>query len=194
MVIDIGEFLFKGILKMYEYPAAPFSGIIINDLVMFFLIPTIFIILILYMAIGRLVAGHAGLRLLVGLGAYLFIIFGGYYGVFARIAGPYFIFLIFVLGLFYFFIEHFSRRPAYSSGGGYKESGGGFEQAEKKADESWWREIKDIDNKIRKLEEQQKRAEEAHNDRTAATYAQKILDLEARKRDLTRQHKPWERY
>lgn len=113
---------------MMEYPGSPFTGIILNDLVMFFLIPTIFIILVIYMAVGRVVAGHPGLRLLVGLGAYLFIIFGGYFGVFARIAGPYFIFLIFVLGLLYFLLEHFSRRGGYSSGGGYSGGGGGFQE------------------------------------------------------------------
>jgi len=125
MAIDVGALLFKDILKMYSYPAAPFSGTILNDLVMFFLIPTIFIILVIYMAMGRLVAGHPGLRLLVGLGAYLFIIFGGYYGVFAALAGPYFIFLIFIMGLLYFFIEHFSKRPGSSSGGGFSSENRG---------------------------------------------------------------------
>ncbi|MBI5332015.1 MAG: hypothetical protein HZB65_00415 [Candidatus Aenigmarchaeota archaeon] len=125
MALDIGMVLFRDVLKMAEYPNYPFSGIILNDLVMFFLIPTIFIILILYMAVGRVVGAHPGLRLLVGLGAYLFIIFGGYYGTFARIAGPYFIFLIFILGLLYFILDHFHKKPAedgrgptaYSSGG-----------------------------------------------------------------------------
>ncbi|MBI4894974.1 MAG: hypothetical protein HY831_00640 [Candidatus Aenigmarchaeota archaeon] len=129
MAIDIGVFLFKEILQMMEYPASPFTGVIINDLVMFFLIPTIFIILVIYMAVGRVVAGHPGLRLLVGLGSYLFIIFGGYFGVFARFAGPYFLFLIFGLGLIYFILEHFSRRGGYSSGGGFSggSGGGGYE-------------------------------------------------------------------
>jgi hypothetical protein len=134
MVQDIGYLLFKEVLGMTEYPGGVFSGVILKDLVMFFLIPSIFIILVIYMLLARLVPiDSKGMRLLVGIGAYLFIVFGGYYSIFARISGPYFIFLIFILGLLYFLLSHFKGGGGgpYTarSGGGYAAEGGSPRQA-----------------------------------------------------------------
>jgi hypothetical protein len=58
------------------------------------------------------------LRALVAVGAYLFIIAGGYYSVFAYLAGPYFLFLIFVMGLLFFLLEHFTGGPKQPEGDG----------------------------------------------------------------------------
>src|SRR3989338_11291886 len=120
-VLDIGFTLFVEILGMTEYPGQPFTGNIVRDLIMFLLIPTIFIILVVYMMIGRLLPPRQHkLRLLVAVGAYLFIIAGGYYRTFALLAGPYFLFLIFVMGLLFFFFEHFigkRREPAAAAEG-----------------------------------------------------------------------------
>lgn len=123
---DIGYLLFKEVLGMADYPAGPFSGVILKDLVMFFLIPSIFIILVIYMMLGRLFypATQRGLRLLVGIGAYLFIVFGGYFGVFAELAGPYFIILIFIMGLLYMFLELFRVKPVPAAGGHGLAAGG----------------------------------------------------------------------
>ncbi len=129
MATDIGSFLFKGILGMAEYPSSPFTGIILNDLVMFFLIPTVFIILIVYMLLARLVPiDNKGMRIMVGLSVYLFIVFGGYYPIFARLAGPYFIFLIFVLGLFYFILHHFKGSGGEYRAGGFSKAGNKFNE------------------------------------------------------------------
>jgi len=123
---DIGYILFVQILRMSQYPGAPFTGDIIRDIVLFFFIPTVFIILFTYMLLGRLFhpRGQVKLRLLVGIAIYLFIWASGWYGTFAMLAGPYFIFLIVILGLVYFIPAHFGIRyekPRGKSGGGYYE-------------------------------------------------------------------------
>ena len=62
-------------------------------------------------------ARQGGFRLLFGLAGFMFVIVSGYFSVFAYIAGPYFFFLIIVVGLVYFIARHF-RRPTLSEGGG----------------------------------------------------------------------------
>jgi hypothetical protein len=116
MAIDIGTTIFIDILGMSQYPGSPFSGQIINDLVMFFFIPTVFIIIFVYILTGRLL-GNAKLRLLLAIALYLFIVFGGYYSAFAYLAGPYFIFLIFILGALLFLSSHFGIRRSSQGGG-----------------------------------------------------------------------------
>ena len=116
---EIGQILFSEILKMQEYPGSPFTGNIFNDLVMFFFIPTVFIILVVYMMVARVLpVGYKGFRFLLGIAAYMFIIVGGYYSVFAYLAGPYFMFLIFVMGLLFYFTRHFQRTGGPGGGGG----------------------------------------------------------------------------
>ena len=107
-VEDIGFLLFYQILGMTEYPGSPFTGNIINDLIMFLLVPSTFIIMMLYMMVGRFFASATNprMRMLIGITAYLFIVAGGYYSIFARIAGPYFFLLILVMGLLYFLLGH----------------------------------------------------------------------------------------
>ncbi len=112
-VNDIGYLIFVQLLQMTEYPGSPFTGEIARDLIMFLLVPSVFILLVVYMMVGRVLppgATYNKLRVLLGVTTYLFIIAGGYYRTFALLAGPYFIFLIFVLGILFFFIEHFGRR------------------------------------------------------------------------------------
>lgn len=120
---DIGFLLFHQILGMTEYPGSPFTGNIINDLIMFLLVPSTFIIMMLYMMVGRFFASAANprMRMLIGITAYLFIIAGGYYSIFARIAGPYFFLLILVMGLLYFLLGHIGIGRA---GGGGAMPGG----------------------------------------------------------------------
>ncbi len=111
---DLAATIFVEILGMAQYPGAPFTGNIIRDLILFLFIPSVFIILFVYMIMGRLFSSLAGaqqkLRLLVGVALYLFIVASGYYSMFALLAGPYFLFLIFILGLVYFIPGHFGFR------------------------------------------------------------------------------------
>ncbi len=118
MAVDIGTLLFVEILGMTQYPGSPFSGQIINDLVMFLFIPTVFIIVVIYTLVGRL-TDSSKIKLLLSIAFYLFIVFGGYYSMFALLAGPYFLFLLIVMGLVFFFFGHFGlRRGSETSGGG----------------------------------------------------------------------------
>ena len=126
---DIGQTLFRDVLQMRDYPGGSFSGrTITENLIMFFLVPTVFIILVVYMMVGRILPGeYTKLRLLLGVTSYLFIVAGGYYGVFALLAGPYFIFLIFIMGLLYFLLGHFrgGEGPGGTRYGGGGRHGGG---------------------------------------------------------------------
>ncbi len=129
MADDIGYTLFVEVLKMTQYPGAPFTGNIINDLIMFFFIPMVFIILFTYILLGRIVYGVIWLRALLGIAIFLFMIVNGWFGIFAMLAGPYFIFLIVILGGLYFIPSHFGARPAGMPRGGLQpgglEGGGG---------------------------------------------------------------------
>jgi hypothetical protein len=122
MAADIGEMLFVDILRMSSYPGQPFTGNIFQDLILFLIVPTIFIIMVLYIATGRIIPDKK-IRVMLGVGAYLFIVASGYYSAFALLAGPYFIFLIFILGLLGFILGHF--RAGGGGGGGGHYSGGG---------------------------------------------------------------------
>src|SRR3989344_9227637 len=119
MVADIGSLLFVDILGMTMYPGAPFTANIVRDVIQFLFIPSVFIILVLYILLGRLAAMGSKIRILIGVAAYLFIISAGYYKTFALLAGPYFIFLIFILGLLYFIPAHFGGGGAAHSGRSY---------------------------------------------------------------------------
>jgi|SRR3989344_3385821 len=116
MAADIGAMLFVDLLGMTGYPGSPFTGNIYRDLIMFLIVPTIFIIFVLYIATGRIIPDKK-MRIMLGVGAYLFIIVSGYYTAFALLSGPYFIFLIFILGLLGFIVGHF-RRGGHGGGGG----------------------------------------------------------------------------
>src|SRR3989304_513863 len=120
MAMDVGYILFVQLLGMTQYPGSPFTGNIYRDLIMFLVVPTIFIIMVLYIMTGRVIPDRK-MRVMLGVGAYLFIIASGYYTVFALLAGPYFIFLIFILGILGFLLGHF-RRGVLTGGGG---AGGG---------------------------------------------------------------------
>src|SRR3989338_4336410 len=119
MAVDIGQTLFVELLGMTQYPGQPFTGNIYRDIIMFLIVPNIFIIMVLYIMSGRVIPDKK-FRVMLGVGAYLFIIAGGYYSFFALLAGPYFIFLIFILGVLGYFAGHFRR-----GGGGYSGGGGG---------------------------------------------------------------------
>src|SRR3990167_8378639 len=128
---DIGQTLFVELLGMTQYPGSPFTGNIYKYIIMFFIVPTIFIIMVLYIMSGRVIPNR-NFRVMLGVGAYLFIIAGGYYSFFALLAGPYFIFLIFILGVLGYLGSHFRSHGGggpYSRGGGYS-GGGGYSRNE----------------------------------------------------------------
>lgn len=119
-MVDIGSILFVDLLQISQYPGMPFTGNIIQDLIMFFFVPTVFLVLTIYIIVGRIVHhGHKGLRLLLGIAVYLFVIAGGYFSFFVLLSGPYFVYLIFIVGGLYYFMEHFTggkKEGAFSLG------------------------------------------------------------------------------
>jgi hypothetical protein len=133
MASDIGALLFKEILQMSAYPGAPFTGNIVQDLVMFFFIPTVFIIVIVYSLVGRIGMNNK-ISLLLGVAFYLFIVFSPYglYTMFAYLAGPYFLFMLIIMGLIYFVLGHFSRKGG-GGGSGASAGGGGGKHMERSA-------------------------------------------------------------
>ncbi len=120
---DLGTIIFVDLLGMTQYPGQPFTGNIYRDLIMFLIVPTIFIITVLYIMTGR-VLPNARMRILIGVGGYMFILAGGYYSFFALLSGPYFVFLIFIVGVLGYLMRHFRTGGGYSSGGGYSKGSG----------------------------------------------------------------------
>ena len=131
MATDVGYILFVQLLGMTQYPGSPFTGNIYRDLIMFLIVPTIFIIMVLYMMTGRVIPDRK-MRIMLGVGAYLFIIASGFYPVFALLAGPYFIFLIFILGILGYLAGHFRGHNRGGGGATGFSSGGGFSGSDEK--------------------------------------------------------------
>jgi len=154
MAIDIGYTLFVEILRMSQYPGAPFTGDIVRDIVMFFFIPTVFIILFVFMLLGTMFPRGWPLRALTGIAIWLFIVFGGYYGVFAAIAGPYFFILIFILGGLFFLRGHIGVRVEGGAvpgiGGGHAHGPQGSENRARKLSEAY-RELENMKKDIAEL-------------------------------------------
>lgn len=114
---DIGYIIFVEVLRMTQYPGSPFTGEIIRDLIMFLFIPSVFIIFFVFFILNRLFGmEQTKFRLLFGIALYLFIVAGGYYPMFAYFAGPYFIFLLLIIGAIFFIPTHFYWRRARAGG------------------------------------------------------------------------------
>lgn len=124
MATDIAYILFVEILKMTQYPGGGFTGNIINDLIMFFFIPMVFIILFIYILLGRIVYGVTWLRALLGIAIFLFMVVNGMFATFAILSGQYFYLLIVILGGLYFIPSHFGARPAGMPREGLSGGGG----------------------------------------------------------------------
>ena len=122
--IDIGELLFRDFLKMTEYPGAPFTGNIVNDLVMFFFVPTAFAILIIHLVAAK-IADKPKLILLMDITLYMFIIFGGYFKIFAYIAQAYFLIVLMIWGLLAYLVSHVWIRRGTPPAGAAAAGGGG---------------------------------------------------------------------
>lgn len=119
MAIDIAQLIFMDFLQMSEY-ATMSTGNIMHDLIMLLFLPTILIIFVVYQSVGAVIKNR-GLRLLVGIGLYMFIIVEGFYQMFAYFAKAYFLFLLFIVGLLFFLPRHFSAEDKTK-----KDEGGGL--------------------------------------------------------------------
>ncbi len=105
---DIGTLLFRDILRV----TFTSSGNPINDLVMYFFIPTVFMILFVVIITGKLpyLQNSPKMRLLFAIAVYLYIIFGGYFQFFVSLSGPVLMILIFFLGILFFIGGHFGGK------------------------------------------------------------------------------------
>lgn len=181
---DIGYLIFAQLLGMTEYPGAPFTGQIARDLILFLLVPSIFIIMIVFVLLGRIAVHQRQIRILLGVGIYLFILASGYYRTFALLAGPYFVVLIFVLGLIYFIPSHFRVRgsgmPGRSAGGGGR--GRGFTSMDRE------RYLKD---EIRRLEGDLIEARKHQSRDEAKDIRNQIEELRDELEDTEAELKPW---
>lgn len=132
MAFDIGEMLFREVLGFSSYPGSPFTGNLFQDIIMFFFIPTVFLIIFIYVTAGIIVAPeNKKLNLLMGLSIYAFIVAGHYFEAVAIFASQFYFLFILLIGLIYFLGRHFRRpggaRMAYEGGGArmaYENSGG----------------------------------------------------------------------
>jgi hypothetical protein len=160
-MIDIGEVLFRDILKVSAYPGSPFTGNIINDIVLNFFIPTVLLILIVFVLLGRLAVQQKGIRLLLGIAIYLFIVFSGYFAVFIMLGQFYFLFLVFILGIIYFIPTHFRV-----SSHGYPDGDHNMPSRRKP--------LSELKRELASLETQFDRAQGDKNDRLAQSTEDKI--------------------
>ena len=189
MVEDIGTLIFSQLLGMTQYPGSPFTGNLFRDLIMFLIVPTIFIILVIYTLSGRIVPAQVRLRVLLSIGVYLFIIAGGYYPVFALLAGPYFIFLIFILGILFYFMGHFTGHRPRAAGppggpGGYPMGAGVHEMSEQGYIGERMSDLKhDLDEAKLNL----KIARDKNSEKEAEFWAREVDKLSKQVRDLERQ-------
>jgi len=103
--VDAGRILFVDILRVASYPGAPFSGIILNDVVLYFLLPTVLIMVFIYTLMDAMF-DNKKIRLLMSVSAYLFIVFGGFFSIFVNTAELYFFFML-VIGAIWFILRHF---------------------------------------------------------------------------------------
>src|SRR3989338_111089 len=187
---DIGYMIFGQFLGMTQYPGAPFTGNIYRDLIMFLLVPTIFIIMVLYIMSGRIIPNR-NFRIMLGVGAYLFIIAGGYYSFFALLAGPYFIFLIFILGVLGYLGSHFRSHGGggpYSRGGGYS-GGGGYSR-----NETDWVRLREVKTEIAEKEARLKEARATGSRDEAGLLHKEISDLKHELNFLEKKKNPMKKY
>jgi len=118
MPIDVMEYLFVEILKWPGY-VSYVTGNPIEDLVMLFFIPSALIIIFVWVVLNGLgiLQDNKKMQLLFGIILFLFIVFSGYFGVFASLAKSYLIFIIFVYGILYFVFAHFRGRKGPEKSG-----------------------------------------------------------------------------
>ncbi len=186
---DIGEILFREILGMSSYPGSPFTGNIFQDIILFFFVPTVFLIIFVYVTSAIIIAPeNAKLRLLMGIAIYAFIIASRYFEGFAIFASQFYFLFIILIGIIYFFGRHFRRpgggRMAYEGGGGrmkYEGGHGGGHDVSRNVFNPLDRgrlhkRLKEVNDSITKLEAKLNKAQ-LSNTRDAEVWAQELATL-----------------
>ncbi len=100
----------------------------VGPLLYFFLFPTIFLIIFIYILSTSVLRGPTGtikgVRILIAAGVYIFIIINGWYSIVLPLAEIWFIILP-LLGILYFIVRHFTGGGG-GQGGGMSLVGGGI--------------------------------------------------------------------
>ncbi|MBL7206755.1 MAG: hypothetical protein ISS36_04115 [Candidatus Aenigmarchaeota archaeon] len=90
----------------------------LNQMIFLVFFPTIFLLIFVYFMSGAVVNEHKGLRLLLGIGIYLFIIFNGWYHIALIISEFWFVALIILGGIGIMVHRMSGGGRGYSSGAG----------------------------------------------------------------------------
>lgn len=182
--------LFFGEFLRCDWCLAHQTGNVMEDLVMLFLLPTIILILFVYVLLKdlKILSGSKVMKLLIGLAVYLFVIFGGYYSMFAELAKTYFIILIFILGILYFVVGHFIAGPPKEGGGG---GGQGLVQKLIEPDKLKYENKKELalvreekDQLDRQIHELKNRPQDQTTNAALVALGSKKLELQRREQEL----------
>lgn len=92
---------------------------VINQLAFFLFFPSVFIILFIYvLSDGILSTINPKFKVLLGISIYTFIVLSGWYSLFLWISQFWFIFIILIVGIWFFFRKMFGRGGGSGGGGG----------------------------------------------------------------------------
>lgn len=91
---------------------------VINQLAFFLFFPSVFIILFIYvLSDGILSSINPKFKVLLGVAIYVFIVLSGWYSLFLWISQFWFIFIILIVGIWFFFRKMFGRGGGSGGGG-----------------------------------------------------------------------------
>jgi hypothetical protein len=186
--VDILSVFFKNALQMPQYPKEPFTGGALYDIGIFFILPTVFIILVIYWLLSAVVrpgniVERAPVRLLIGFAVYAYAVASGFYAIFALIGGTYPFLLIVGLGVSYYFIPHLGiGRPAATLKEEHNRTTNGSE--EQKGILEIMKEIRIVNNDIRMANERLTFAHAKGYDREAAELVKRLDELEDKRTEL----------
>ncbi len=111
--IDLQELIFKTILQLPQCSGSSewgcVNGVFAHDFIYGLFLPHIIILIFIYLGIKSV--QHTGIGTLLGIGIYTFIVYAGWYPLFASLTIFWLILTIFITGFYFFFgrIFHPSR-------------------------------------------------------------------------------------
>ncbi len=101
-------------------------GEIGHDLIFSFFLPHVILFIFIYILMDKGLPGvaseHGGIKMLFGLGVYIFVIYAGFYGILAAFLVHWLFFTV-VIGMIYFFAAKFLPSPSTAAGIGKKVGG-----------------------------------------------------------------------
>jgi len=196
MAIDIAATIFQDILGFTTYPGSPFTGNIFQDIILFFFVPTVFLIIFVYVASAIAVPPEqAKLKLLMSLALYAFILASRMFEAFAIFASQFYIPMLIIIGFFYFVTRHF-RRGGQARGGAMAYEGGGHAYSDGEYRHGsgrnvmnpaergrMQRRLREVNQSLAGLEKRLARAQ-GSNSRDAEVWARELSNLMQEKRNL----------